>query len=315
MAPVQGLWDTKHVQQQSAHDHSQANELHRCCFVDHTLPRQPVDEQFVHAEMWSITLPVPEKCMQNERPEAGAHLQLCRTQEHSNVQYSWFDDSTEDEKCMMELRIEARIHGTGRFLSHGVAEESPQRSALERSSMQLFNLSSQKQRIQKQYEQHGWVTTEHSRQKPERKTPTISKPGQFRPHHRHRDSRSNGTTDNLSKAFAQPTAVMIRNIASKLGHADMIQMLNGMGFQDKFDIVFLPLNTTRNANLGYVFVSFIELQHVQEFTELVHQNGSSLGRSDTEAPFEVTSIQAHGRANLLRHLRRHRAAMRHCVAS
>jgi len=55
------------------------------------------------------------------------------------------------------------------------------------------------------------------------------------------------------------TAVMIRHIACRYMQQEAVAFLDEVGLQGKYDFVYLPLNPSKNANLGYMFVNFLNM--------------------------------------------------------
>jgi hypothetical protein len=53
------------------------------------------------------------------------------------------------------------------------------------------------------------------------------------------------------------TTLMIRNIPSRYTQRELVLELEEMGFTDSFDFVYLPLDRTTRAALGYAFVNFV----------------------------------------------------------
>lgn len=58
------------------------------------------------------------------------------------------------------------------------------------------------------------------------------------------------------------TTAMIRNIPCKYTREDVIAVLDRAGLKGTYDYVNLPQNAARRANLGYLFVNFLEPAHV-----------------------------------------------------
>jgi len=131
------------------------------------------------------------------------------------------------------------------------------------------------------------------------------RPGCADDHDRIPGSSGSSEISKKVEAMAKPTAVMIRNIPVRFTQVEVVATLNMLGFQEKFDTVFLPMNVAGSANLGYVFVNFTATQYVEEVKALI--DGKVVGASSSAKICEVTSANVHGRLNLARHIRRHRA--------
>lgn len=82
------------------------------------------------------------------------------------------------------------------------------------------------------------------------------------------------------------TTVMIRHIACRYTESDVSTFLDGAGLHGKYDSVKLPLNTTKRANLGYVFVNFLKSEYVEECRAIF--DGKAFGSSRTEKKCQVS---------------------------
>eukprot|EP00747_Dinoflagellata_sp_TGD_P128193 gnl/TRDRNA2_/TRDRNA2_174493_c0_seq2.p1 gnl/TRDRNA2_/TRDRNA2_174493_c0~~gnl/TRDRNA2_/TRDRNA2_174493_c0_seq2.p1 ORF type:complete len:228 (-),score=54.09 gnl/TRDRNA2_/TRDRNA2_174493_c0_seq2:186-815(-) len=85
---------------------------------------------------------------------------------------------------------------------------------------------------------------------------------------------------------ASTTTVMIRNIACQYDQEQIKTFLDHAGMKGTFDFLYLPLNTTRRGNLGYVFVNFVSTEHAEFCKEQL--DGKVLGTSKTHKRCEVT---------------------------
>jgi hypothetical protein len=58
-------------------------------------------------------------------------------------------------------------------------------------------------------------------------------------------------------ANAPKTTIMIRNIPNRYNQRDLVLELEEMGLTDSFDFVYLPIDRSTRATLGYAFVNFV----------------------------------------------------------
>jgi hypothetical protein len=78
------------------------------------------------------------------------------------------------------------------------------------------------------------------------------------------------------------TTIMIRNIPNRYTQRELVLELEGMGFGDSFDFVYLPMDKSTRASLGYAFVNFINatwadkcMTDFQDYRFKRHRNFSS----------------------------------------
>jgi len=115
--------------------------------------------------------------------------------------------------------------------------------------------------------------------------------------HKSKGSKHAGLATGMAEETA--TTVMIRHIACRYMQEDAVAFLDVVGLQWKYDFVYVPLNSSKNANLGYMFVNFLKPEHVNECKQLLH--GQSFGESRTLKKCEVTLAHVQGYASISRH--------------
>eukprot|EP00747_Dinoflagellata_sp_TGD_P104661 gnl/TRDRNA2_/TRDRNA2_169306_c5_seq2.p1 gnl/TRDRNA2_/TRDRNA2_169306_c5~~gnl/TRDRNA2_/TRDRNA2_169306_c5_seq2.p1 ORF type:complete len:417 (-),score=100.15 gnl/TRDRNA2_/TRDRNA2_169306_c5_seq2:201-1451(-) len=115
----------------------------------------------------------------------------------------------------------------------------------------------------------------------------------------HLEQRNN---DALQEPASQATTVMIRNIACQYTQERVMEFLDQAGLHGMYDFVYLPLNSTRRANLGYMFVNFVSMEAADMCKELL--TGKVFGTSRTEKRCEVSIAHVQGPENIARHFHR-----------
>jgi len=71
-------------------------------------------------------------------------------------------------------------------------------------------------------------------------------------------------TGNMNQQVKGPlTTLMLRNIPNNYTREMMLQLLDDMGFQRKYDFFYLPFDFTSHAGLGYAFVNMANVADAQ----------------------------------------------------
>jgi hypothetical protein len=97
------------------------------------------------------------------------------------------------------------------------------------------------------------------------------------------------------------TTVMIRHIACRYTKEQTETLLDAMGFKDRYKWIYLPMNTRKSANLGYVFVNFHSPSDVEKCCALL--DNQVFGTSRTAKRCKVTMAFLQG-AKLPQKMRR-----------
>jgi len=58
---------------------------------------------------------------------------------------------------------------------------------------------------------------------------------------------------------------MVRNIPKQYYQSDLLNELDQAGFDDKYDFLYLPMDTHNQTNVGYAFINFVTPAHMNEF--------------------------------------------------
>jgi hypothetical protein len=68
---------------------------------------------------------------------------------------------------------------------------------------------------------------------------------------------------NNSNSDQQATTLMIRNIPNRCTQRGLIKTLEGLGFVDTFDFLYLPVDRGTLTSVGYAFVNFVTAAHAE----------------------------------------------------
>jgi len=100
----------------------------------------------------------------------------------------------------------------------------------------------------------------------------------------------------ISKGIeARTTSVMIRNVPCGITVEVAMQVLENVGLAVTYDFFYLPMNSTKNANLGYFFVNFITPEDATRCSELLTGHSFGSGLSTKRCEVSAAHIQGYSR--------------------
>lgn len=109
-------------------------------------------------------------------------------------------------------------------------------------------------------------------------------------------SGTNSTEPQGDDQEAKPTTVMLKNIACQYTEEGVMHILDCLGLHGKYDVIYVPRSSTRQCNLGYAFVNFLEPAYVEECRSLCE--GRPFGHRGSAKLCEVARAHLQGGALL-----------------
>jgi len=98
------------------------------------------------------------------------------------------------------------------------------------------------------------------------------------------------------------TTLMVRNIPNKYNMETFTQELIKSGFKNKYDLVYLPIDYSNGANLGFAFVNLVDSMHVLSFYEMFRGKKWKNYNSVKECELAYAKIQ--GKKHLINHFQK-----------
>jgi hypothetical protein len=98
------------------------------------------------------------------------------------------------------------------------------------------------------------------------------------------------------------TTIMLRNVPSGYTRTMLLELIDGLGFQGRYDFVYLPMDFRNGVNLGYAFVNSISHEDAMRLTDKLQ--GFCTWTADSSKICEVS--WAHPNQGLAEHVDRYR---------
>ena len=99
--------------------------------------------------------------------------------------------------------------------------------------------------------------------------------------------------ENIIKGTENRTTVMIRHIPNRYSYQNLQDEIN-IVCKDKYDFLYLPIDSENNCNLGYTFINFINPLHIVKFYEMFKSRKWLYFNSFKECDLSFAKFQGKG---------------------
>ena len=99
--------------------------------------------------------------------------------------------------------------------------------------------------------------------------------------------------ENIIKGTENRTTVMIRHIPNRYSYQNLQDEIN-IVCKDKYDFLYLPIDSENNCNLGYAFINFINPLHIVQFYEMFKSRKWLYFNSFKECDLSFAKFQGKG---------------------
>ena len=99
--------------------------------------------------------------------------------------------------------------------------------------------------------------------------------------------------ENIIKGTENRTTVMIRHIPNRYSYQNLQDEIN-IVCKDKYDFLYLPIDSENNCNLGYAFINFINPLHIVRFYEMFKSRKWLYFNSFKECDLSFAKFQGKG---------------------
>ncbi len=114
-------------------------------------------------------------------------------------------------------------------------------------------------------------------------------------------SRLSGAYSNRSSVIEDKTTVMLRNIPNKYTQRMLLDQLNRMGYEGKYDFFYLPIDFRNRCNVGYAFINFLSNETATQFKKQL--DGFRLTGFNSQKICEVSFARVQGLKANIQHYR------------
>jgi RNA recognition motif 2 len=95
----------------------------------------------------------------------------------------------------------------------------------------------------------------------------------------------------VDKIFKEnKTTLMVRNIPNKYTKELMLETIDAY-FKDTYDFFYLPIDFKNNCNVGYAFINFKDLKHIEPFVKKFNQKKWAIFNSEKICSIKYARIQ------------------------
>jgi hypothetical protein len=98
------------------------------------------------------------------------------------------------------------------------------------------------------------------------------------------------------------TTLLIRNIPNKYQVKSFAEEIDNCGFKGKYDLLYLPIDYSNGANLGFAFINLIDPMHILSFYECFR--GKKWRKYNSSKICELAYAKIQGKKNLIFHFQK-----------
>eukprot|EP00929_Paragymnodinium_shiwhaense_P071361 TRINITY_DN36288_c0_g1_i1.p1 TRINITY_DN36288_c0_g1~~TRINITY_DN36288_c0_g1_i1.p1 ORF type:complete len:304 (+),score=44.21 TRINITY_DN36288_c0_g1_i1:68-913(+) len=106
-----------------------------------------------------------------------------------------------------------------------------------------------------------------------------------------------------SKEVENPTSLMVKNIPCRFAQEDVLEAINGLGFENDYDFFYMPMRPpfTKPHSYGYAFINFVTSEKARLFERTLEEGQIVLRKSSK--PLAVALAHLQGKDSLSSHFK------------